>query len=144
MTEALIRGGPGLRSVKDMPVVQDGPPPGARPRRRTLHTTAATDAHTAGGFPSVRFGRRIPNTGPTGTAIFGVSALVIAYGFYKAWRRGRALGFLHSPRGAAPDALRSPRRCARQVGQGNHKRRCVPPLRFVAPRRCARTLPRTC
>jgi NADH dehydrogenase (ubiquinone) 1 alpha subcomplex subunit 13 len=63
MTEASLRGGPGLRSVKDMPVLQDGPPPG--------------------GFPSVRYGRRIPNTGPTGAAIFGVSALVISYGFYK-------------------------------------------------------------
>ena len=64
MTEASLRGGPGLRSVKDMPVLQDMPPPG--------------------GFPSVRYGRRIPNTGPTGAAIFGVSALVISYGFYKA------------------------------------------------------------
>ena len=62
-----MRGGPGLRSVKDMPVLQDGPPPG--------------------GFPSIRYGRRIPNTGPTGTAIFGISALVISYGFYKV--RGR-------------------------------------------------------
>lgn len=59
-----MRGGPGLRSVKDMPMLQDGPPPG--------------------GFPSIRYGRRIPNTGPTGAAIFGVSALVISYGFYKA------------------------------------------------------------
>jgi hypothetical protein len=30
MTESLIRGGAGLRSVKDLPVLQDGPPPGAR------------------------------------------------------------------------------------------------------------------
>jgi NADH dehydrogenase (ubiquinone) 1 alpha subcomplex subunit 13 len=76
MTETIMRGGPGLRSVKDMPMLQDGPPPG--------------------GFPSIRYGRRIPNTGPTGAAIFGVSALVISYGFYKARaarvrRAGRAL-----------------------------------------------------
>lgn len=52
-----------MKSVKDMPMVQDGPPPG--------------------GFPSVRYGRRIPNTGPTGTALFGITAVVMAYGFYK-------------------------------------------------------------
>ena len=34
------------QSVKDMPVVQDGPPPG--------------------GFPAIRYARRVPSTGPTG------------------------------------------------------------------------------
>ena len=119
-----MRGGPGLRSVKDMPVLQDGPPPG--------------------GFPSVRYGRRIPNTGPTGAAIFGVSALVISYGFYKVRLRrdqraavalcalpaeARGLGL----RSGAPLRLRPPAANARpraaprrlQVGQGNLKRRCV-------------------
>lgn len=67
MTEFLVRGR-GEASVHEMKVLQDGPPPG--------------------GFPSVRFGRRIPSGGPTGTAIFGVSALVIAYGFYKVRCRG--------------------------------------------------------
>jgi hypothetical protein len=62
MTEFIVRG-KGEASVRDMKVLQDGPPPG--------------------GFPSVRFGRRIPSSGPAGSAIFGVSALVIAYGFYK-------------------------------------------------------------
>ena len=122
MTEASLRGGPGLRSVKDMPVLQDGPPPG--------------------GFPSVRYGRRIPNTGPTGAAIFGVSALVISYGFYKArllsrpTRRGSAhpakakgLGLRRCaplrPRPPAADARPRAAPPRLQVGQGNLKRRCV-------------------
>ncbi|KAF2314096.1 hypothetical protein GH714_022191 [Hevea brasiliensis] len=40
MTEAVIRKKPGMASVKDMPILQDGPPPG--------------------GFPPVRYARRIP------------------------------------------------------------------------------------
>ncbi|CAJ1967907.1 unnamed protein product [Sphenostylis stenocarpa] len=44
MTEATIRNKPGMASVKDMPVLQDGPPPGW--------------------FAPVRFARRIPNKGP--------------------------------------------------------------------------------
>lgn len=43
-------------------MVQDGPPPG--------------------GFPSVRYGRRLPTTGPTGPTLFLVSGAVMAYGFY--------------------------------------------------------------
>lgn len=46
-----------------MPVVQDGPPPG--------------------GFPSVRYGRRVPSTGPTGVTLFAVGGIIMAYGFYK-------------------------------------------------------------
>ena len=45
-----------------MPALQDGPPPG--------------------GFPSIRYGRRVPTTGPTGTALFAATAGVMAYGFY--------------------------------------------------------------
>lgn len=41
---------PCLQSVKDMPVVQDGPPPG--------------------GFPAVRYARRVPSTGPSGITLF--------------------------------------------------------------------------
>lgn len=52
-----------MKSVKDMPVLQDGPPPG--------------------GFPSIRYARRVPNTGPTGVTIFVVSTVVMAYGFYR-------------------------------------------------------------
>jgi NADH dehydrogenase (ubiquinone) 1 alpha subcomplex subunit 13 len=62
MTETLRRGYPGMKSVKDMPVVQDGPPPG--------------------GFPSVRYARRLPSTGPTGPTLFLVSGAIMAYGFY--------------------------------------------------------------
>lgn len=51
------------QSVKDMPVFQDGPPPG--------------------GFPSVRYARRIPSTGPSGAALFAVGGVIMAYGFYK-------------------------------------------------------------
>jgi len=46
-----------------MPVVQDGPPPG--------------------GFPSVRYARRVPSTGPTGLTLFAVGSVVMAYGFYR-------------------------------------------------------------
>ena len=53
---------PAAQSVKDMPVVQDGPPPG--------------------GFPSVRYARRLPSTGPTGPTLFLVSGAIMAYGFY--------------------------------------------------------------
>ncbi|BDA50653.1 NADH dehydrogenase [ubiquinone] 1 alpha subcomplex subunit [Coccomyxa sp. Obi] len=63
MTETLRRGYPGMKSVKDMPVLQDGPPPG--------------------GFPSVRYARRIPSTGPTGFTLFAVGAAVMAFGFYR-------------------------------------------------------------
>lgn len=38
------------QSVKDMPIVQDGPPPG--------------------GFPAVRYARRVPSTGPSGFTLF--------------------------------------------------------------------------
>ena len=51
------------QSVNDMPAIQDGPPPG--------------------GYPAIRFARRIPNTGPSGFTLFAVTAAVMAYGFYK-------------------------------------------------------------
>ena len=51
------------QSVKDMPVLQDGPPPG--------------------GFPSVRYARRIPSTGPTGFTLFALTSVIMAYGFVK-------------------------------------------------------------
>jgi hypothetical protein len=51
------------QSVKDMPVVQDGPPPG--------------------GFPSIRYARRIPSTGPTGFTLFAVGAAIMGFGFYR-------------------------------------------------------------
>ena len=51
------------QSVKDMGLVQDGPPPG--------------------GFPAIRYARRVPSSGPTGTALFAVTAALMGYGFYK-------------------------------------------------------------
>ncbi|PWA77532.1 GRIM-19-like protein [Artemisia annua] len=50
MTEAYIRNKPGMSSVKDMPLLQNGPPPG--------------------GFAPVRYARRIPSKGPSAVAIF--------------------------------------------------------------------------
>lgn len=63
MTEAAIRGTKGLASVKDLPIRQDGPPPG--------------------GFPAVRYARSIPNTGPSGVALVLGATAVIAFGFYQ-------------------------------------------------------------
>ncbi|PRW60799.1 NADH dehydrogenase [ubiquinone] 1 alpha subcomplex subunit 13-B [Chlorella sorokiniana] len=69
MTEFLRRGAPGMKSVKDMPIVQDGPPPG--------------------GFPAIRYARRVPSTGPSGFTLFAVGAAVMAYGFYKVGQSNR-------------------------------------------------------
>eukprot|EP00249_Psilotum_nudum_P028818 c38754_g1_i1 orf=73-504(+) len=63
MTEATIRTRKGMISVQDMPILQDGPPPG--------------------GFPPVRYARRIPNSGPAGVVVFAVSAGVISWGMYQ-------------------------------------------------------------
>eukprot|EP00899_Mesostigma_viride_P005524 jgi/Mesvir1/14973/Mv14636-RA.1 len=63
MTEHLRRGSPFIRSVKDMRVAQDAAPPG--------------------GYPAIRFGRAIPNTGLSGTAMFAIFGVVSAYGFYQ-------------------------------------------------------------
>ena len=52
-----------MQSVYDMPVVQDGPPPG--------------------GFPPLRYARRLPSTGPTGFTLFAVAGAIMAYGFVK-------------------------------------------------------------
>jgi len=52
-----------------MPVIQDGPPPG--------------------GFPAVRYARRIPSTGPTGFAMFAVGGIIMAYGFYRVGQGNR-------------------------------------------------------
>ncbi|KAG1662819.1 hypothetical protein FOA52_009033 [Chlamydomonas sp. UWO 241] len=63
MTESITRGGGGVKSIRDLPLLQDAPPPG--------------------GFPSIRIERRLPNTGPTGVAIFAVMGCVVGYGFYR-------------------------------------------------------------
>lgn len=63
MTEAAIRKKPGMASVKDMPILQDGPPPG--------------------GFLPVRYARRIPNKGPSAVAIFFAACGVFSWGMYQ-------------------------------------------------------------
>jgi NADH dehydrogenase (ubiquinone) 1 alpha subcomplex subunit 13 len=63
MGEFLKRGFPGLQSIKDLPILQDRPPPG--------------------GFPSIRVDKRLPSTGPTGAVLIGVGLAVMAYGHYK-------------------------------------------------------------
>ena len=52
-----------LQSIKDLIYKQEKAPPG--------------------GFPSIRYARRLPSTGPTGATLFAVGAVVSAYGFYK-------------------------------------------------------------
>ncbi|KAF3573661.1 hypothetical protein F2Q69_00063818 [Brassica cretica] len=49
-----------MASVKDMPLLQDGPPPG--------------------GFAPVRYARRISNTGPSAMAIFLTVSGAFAWG----------------------------------------------------------------
>ncbi|KAL9250575.1 NADH dehydrogenase [ubiquinone] 1 alpha subcomplex subunit 13-B-like protein [Drosera capensis] len=63
MTEAAIRSKPGMASVREMLVLQDGPPPG--------------------GFPPVRYARRIPNTGPSAIAIFLATFGAFSWGMYQ-------------------------------------------------------------
>lgn len=81
MTETLRRGYPGMKSVKDMPVLQDGAPPG--------------------GFPSVRFARRIPSTGPTGFTLFALGTVIMAYGFVKVGETNKHRNFLSAEKMAA-------------------------------------------
>jgi NADH dehydrogenase (ubiquinone) 1 alpha subcomplex subunit 13 len=57
--------------VKDLPILQDGPPPG--------------------GFPAIRIERRLPSTGPTGVTIFAVVVASVAYGYYRVRRAGARL-----------------------------------------------------
>ncbi|KAJ4778123.1 NADH dehydrogenase [ubiquinone] 1 alpha subcomplex subunit 13 [Rhynchospora pubera] len=63
MTEAMVRKKPGMASVKDMPLLQDGPPPG--------------------GFAPVRYARRIPNSGPSATAILLTAFGAFSWGMYQ-------------------------------------------------------------
>jgi len=54
MTETRIRGLKGMTSAKELPVLRDGPPPG--------------------GFPAMRYARRIANAGPSGVTALLVSS----------------------------------------------------------------------
>lgn len=85
MTEVARRGYPGMKSVKDLPTVQDGPPPG--------------------GFPAVRFARRIPSTGPAGATVLAAAAAVMAYGFYRVGQGNRARREVKAEKAARRAAL---------------------------------------
>ncbi|KAL5676634.1 hypothetical protein ACJX0J_012765, partial [Zea mays] len=76
MTESLVQNKPGMASIKEMPVVQDGPPPG--------------------GFAPVRFAHRIPTSarGTRGTRSLSLMWLIFSY---KAW--GALLGRRLAERG---------------------------------------------
>ncbi|RZC69241.1 hypothetical protein C5167_032327 [Papaver somniferum] len=63
MTEAFIRKKSGMVSVKEMPILQDGPPPG--------------------GFAPVRYARRIPTKGPSAVAIFLATFTAFSWGMYE-------------------------------------------------------------
>ncbi|CAM6107027.1 unnamed protein product [Calypogeia fissa] len=85
MTEVTIRNQKGMTSVKEMPVLQDGPP--------------------KGGFPAVRYARRIPNSGPGGVAVFLVSSFVIGFGFYQVGQGNLYRRFLKEEKHAAREAI---------------------------------------
>ncbi|XP_039157047.1 NADH dehydrogenase [ubiquinone] 1 alpha subcomplex subunit 13-B-like [Eucalyptus grandis] len=85
MTEAMIRKKPGMVSVKDMPVLQDGPPPG--------------------GFAPVRYARRIPNTGPSATAIFLAAFGAFSWGMYQVGQGNKIRRALKEEKYAARRAI---------------------------------------
>eukprot|EP00983_Pelagomonas_calceolata_P000836 30109-Pelagomonas_calceolata.AAC.3 len=80
LPEFLKRGVPGLSSIKDLPVTQDAPV--SEGCQGALHGSGSMPP---GGFPSIRIERRLPNTGPTGAAIFGIATAIMGYGFYQLW-----------------------------------------------------------
>ncbi|ONM19230.1 putative isoprenylcysteine alpha-carbonyl methylesterase ICMEL2 [Zea mays] len=82
MTESLVQNKPGMASIKEMPVVQDGPPPG--------------------GFAPVRFAHRIPTSarGTRGTRSLSLMWLIFSY---KAW--GALLGRRNFPQGTISDMV---------------------------------------
>ena len=53
------------------------------PPARFLTCLRAQDGPPPGGYPSVRYARRIPSTGPTGMAFFGAYLGAMVYGFYQ-------------------------------------------------------------
>ncbi|XWS13534.1 hypothetical protein CRYUN_Cryun36dG0044800 [Craigia yunnanensis] len=85
MTESLIRNKPGMASVKDMPILQDGPPPG--------------------GFAPVRYARRIPNKGPSAMAIFLAAFGAFSYGMYQVGQGNKIRRALKEEKYAARRAI---------------------------------------
>lgn len=73
------------KSVNELPVKQDGPPPG--------------------GFPSIRYARRVPSTGPAGATVFGVALMVMGYGLYKVGQGNRERRALKEEKKAARMAV---------------------------------------
>lgn len=65
------------------------PPPRAKINPRCLTRAPLSfpisrqDGPPPGGYPSVRYARRIPSTGPTGIAFFGAYLGAMVYGFYQ-------------------------------------------------------------
>ncbi|EFJ34074.1 hypothetical protein SELMODRAFT_167299 [Selaginella moellendorffii] len=62
MAETVVRGQKGMSSVKELPVLQD----------RLPHK-----------LPPVRYGARIPNTGPSGLTVMAVVGFMTFWGLYK-------------------------------------------------------------
>jgi NADH dehydrogenase (ubiquinone) 1 alpha subcomplex subunit 13 len=93
MTEFLKRGNPGLASIKDLPILQvkrmqswkDYVP--CLATDQLCHLLLHQDAPPPGGYPSIRVERRLPSTGPTGVAIFGIVGAIMGYGFYQLWQQ---------------------------------------------------------
>lgn len=77
MTEATIRNKPGMASVKDMPLLQDGPPPG--------------------GFAPVRYARRIPSKGPSAVAIFFAAFGTFSWGMYEVGKGNKIRRYFSPP-----------------------------------------------
>ncbi|KAF6143037.1 hypothetical protein GIB67_041105 [Kingdonia uniflora] len=77
MTEAMVRNKPGMASVKDMPILQDGPPPG--------------------GFAPIRYARRIPTKRPSSIEIFLTTFGSFTWGMYQVGKGNkiRRLELLH-------------------------------------------------
>ena len=63
MTKVVIRKKPKMASVKDMPILQDGPP--------------------LDGFLLVKYARRLPNKGPNAMAIVLAAFGAFSYGMYQ-------------------------------------------------------------
>ncbi|KAJ8451187.1 hypothetical protein Cgig2_013959 [Carnegiea gigantea] len=85
MTEVVVRNKPGMASVKDMPLLQDGPPPG--------------------GFAPVRYARRIPNSGPSAMAIFLTAFGAFAWGMYQVGKGNKIRRALKEEKYAARRAI---------------------------------------
>ena len=64
MTKVVIKKKPGMASVKDIPILQDGPP--------------------LGSFLLIKYAQRLPTKGPNAMAIFLVAFGVFFYGIYQA------------------------------------------------------------